>query len=65
MAFVLSVVVARLLGRESFGRFGIIGGTIATFTVVATMGMGIAATKLVAQNRAKDPARAGRSLTTR
>ena len=64
MAFILSVVVARLLGRESFGRFGIIGGTIATFTVVATMGMGIAATKLVAQNRAKDPARAGRSLTS-
>jgi O-antigen/teichoic acid export membrane protein len=64
MGFVMSVVVARLLGSESFGRFGIISGTLATFTVVATMGMGVAATKLVAQNRSKDPDCAGRSLVS-
>lgn len=64
MAFVMSVVVVRLLGNESFGRFGIISGTIAMFAVVGTLGMGVAATKLVAQNRGKDPARAGRSLTS-
>lgn len=64
MAFVLSVVVARLLGRDGLGRFGIISGTISAFTVVATMGMGVAATKLVAQHRSKDPARAGRALVS-
>jgi len=64
MAFVMSVVVVRLLGNESFGRFGIISGTIATFSVVGTLGMGVASTKLVAQNRTSDPARAGRTLAS-
>lgn len=64
MAFVMSVVVVRLLGNESFGRFGIISGTVATFAVVGTLGLGVAATKLVAQNRSKDPALAGRSLAS-
>ncbi len=64
ISFVMTVVVARLLGRDIFGRFGIISGTIASFAVVGTLGMGVAATKLVAQNRTKDPERAGRSLAT-
>lgn len=62
MAFVMSVVVVRLLGSDAFGRFGIISGTITTFSVVGTLGMGVAATKLVAQSRGKDPAGAGRAL---
>lgn len=64
IGFVMSIVVVRLLGNESFGRFGIISGTVAMFAVVGTLGMGVASTKLVAQNRSKDPARAGRSLAT-
>jgi O-antigen/teichoic acid export membrane protein len=64
MAFVMSVVVVRALGDESFGRFGIVSGTLTTFSVIATLGMGVAATKLVAQNRISDPVRAGRSLAS-
>jgi O-antigen/teichoic acid export membrane protein len=64
VSFAMTVVVARLLGSEIFGRFGIINGTVSTFAVVGTLGMGVASTKLVAQNRTQDPARAGRFMTT-
>jgi len=57
-----SVFVARLLGKEGFGEFGIIRGTIETFGIFAGFGLGLTAMKHVAEFRRQDPCRAGRIL---
>jgi O-antigen/teichoic acid export membrane protein len=57
-----SVVVARLLGKEGFGQYGIIQSTAGMFETFAGFGLGLTATKFVAQWRYSDPARAGRIL---
>lgn len=57
-----SVVAGRMLGRESFGELGIIQNTANTFSVFAGFGLGLAATKHVAEFRKADPARAGRAM---
>lgn len=60
--FILNVVVARLLGREGFGQFGMVQTTIATIAGIAQLAMGFTATKFVAEFRSSDPGRAGRII---
>ena len=55
-----SVVTARLLGREQFGEYGMIQSTVGVFGILAGMGLGLTATRYVAEFRESDPARAGR-----
>ena len=57
-----SVVAARLLGLEQFGAFSIIRSTVIMMTGVAAMGIGVAATKYVAELRNTDTARLGKIL---
>jgi O-antigen/teichoic acid export membrane protein len=57
-----SVLAARLLGREQFGRYGMIQGTIGMLGTFAGMGLGVTTTKYVAEFRARDPERAGRII---
>jgi O-antigen/teichoic acid export membrane protein len=57
-----SVVCARILGRTQFGELGMIQSTVGMFGVLAGLGLGLTATKYVAQFRNSDPARAGRIL---
>jgi len=66
LGLVASVITARLLGREDFGALGIIQSTVGMFGVFAGMGLGLTATKYVAELRTRDPNRAGRiiGLTT-
>ncbi|MFA4987197.1 MAG: oligosaccharide flippase family protein, partial [Candidatus Brocadiia bacterium] len=59
IAFISSVMVARMLGAEGFGEFGIVQSTVFMFGVFAGFGMGLTATKFVAQYRTTDPSRAG------
>lgn len=54
--------VARFLAQAQFGEYGIIVSTAAMFQVLAGVGMGMTATKHVAQYRADDPVRAGRII---
>ena len=62
-ALVLSgIVAARLLGKEAFGALGILQNTILMFGIFAGFGIGITATKYIAEYRIKDPDRAGRIL---
>jgi O-antigen/teichoic acid export membrane protein len=51
-----------MLGKAGFGELGIIQNTVNTFQVFAVFGLGITATKFIAQLRTQDPARAGRIL---
>jgi O-antigen/teichoic acid export membrane protein len=57
-----SVISARLLGREQFGEYGIIQSMVGMLGVFAGLGLGVTATKYVAQFRRLDPERAGRII---
>lgn len=57
-----SILVARLLGKTGFGELGIIQSTVGMFGAIAGFGLGLTATKHVAEFRQKDPAKAGRIL---
>ena len=57
-----SVVTARLLGRERFGEYGMIQSTVGMLGILAGLGLGVTATKYVAELRTRDPARAGRII---
>lgn len=57
-----SVLVARILGRDGFGGYGIVYGTVRMFGVFADLAPGSTATRYVADLRKRDPVRAGRVL---
>ena len=62
LALAASVVVARLLGKVGFGELGMIRSTVGMFGVFAGLGLGLTATKHVAEFRENDPERAGRII---
>ncbi len=56
------VLLARILGQLRYGEFGVIQSTVNMFTVLAGLGLGLTATKYVAEFRRTDPQRAGRVI---
>lgn len=56
------VVTARILGKTDFGKLGMIQSTVGMFAGFATFGMGLTATKYVAELRKTDPLRAGKMI---
>lgn len=60
--FLAAIVLARILGKEGFGEFGMIQSTLLTLTSIAQVSTGLTATKYVAEFRDADKARAGRVL---
>ena len=52
--------VARFVGKEDFGRIGVIQSTVGLFGVFAGFGLGAAGVKYVAEYKNNDPIRAGR-----
>ena len=61
-ALLSAVLVARMLGKATYGQLGIMQSTIGMFGALAGFGMGTAASKFVAEFRHTDPARAGRVI---
>ena len=59
---VSSIAAARFLGKTAFGEFAMIQSTAGMFTVFAGFGLGLAATKHVAELRKTDTAKLGRIL---
>jgi O-antigen/teichoic acid export membrane protein len=57
-----SIVTGRFLGPEGFGKYGIIQSTVGMLGVFAGLGLGVTATKYVAEFRRRDPERAGRII---
>jgi len=57
-----SVVTARCLGAGDFGKLAIVIATVNVFAVIGSAGLGLAATKHVAQFRESDPQRTGRVI---
>lgn len=62
VALLGSVVIARVLGREAYGAFGLISNTSAMFQTFAGLGLGIAVTKLVAEHRSASVDRTGETI---
>lgn len=60
LTFASTVLVARILGRDTFGQLNIINGLIATIGTFAGLGLGLTATKYVAEFRTSDKIRAAR-----
>ncbi len=56
------IIVARLLGKTVFGELGMIQTTVGMFGIFAGFGLGMTATKYVAEFRQSDPVRAGRII---
>ncbi len=50
-----SFPIARILGRQQYGEFGVIQSTVGTVGVFASLGLGLTMTKHIAEWRAKDP----------
>jgi len=57
-----TVLVARMLGKTVYGELGMIQSTVGMFGVFAGFGLGLTATKYVAEFRRSDPDRAGRII---
>src|SRR5262245_21469308 len=57
-----SLVVARYLGAASLGVFGLLQQTVAAFTAVGALGLGVTANRFIARNRNIDPLRAAAVL---
>ncbi len=57
-----SIACARFLGKSGFGELGMIQSTVGTFGLFAGLGLGLTATKYVAEFRDRDPAKVGRIL---
>lgn len=62
LALLAWIVLARFLGKEGFGEMAVIQTTVGMFGVFAGFGLGMVATKHVAEFRRSDPARAGRII---
>lgn len=54
LALVSSIIIARFLGANGYGEFGVIQSTIGMFGMFAGLGLGMTATKYIAQFRDSD-----------
>jgi len=62
LTLISSFFVARMLGRNGFGEWGIVQSTVAMVGLLSGFGLGLTATKYVAESRSQDPSRAGRII---
>lgn len=56
--------IAKILGPESYGEYNVIQTTIGMFGTVSGLGMGLAATKLIAEFRGRDNAKVSKIIST-
>ncbi len=59
LTFSASILIARLLGKTTFGEYGMITNTLGMLGVFAGLGLGLTTTKYVAELKLKDPEQAG------
>lgn len=57
-----SILVARIISKVGMGQLGIVQSTVGMFSVFAGLGLGLAATKHVAEHRATNPALIGETI---
>lgn len=59
LTIITSIILARLLGKEGFGELAIIQNTVGTFGVISGFGLGITATRYVAEYKGTNSQKAG------
>lgn len=59
LLFVGLVLVARILSRDAYGEFGLVRSTLNMFAAFGGMGLGLTATRYVAEHRVGNPRLAG------
>lgn len=59
---IAAIITARLLGTTGYGQLGIINSSITLFSTFAGLGLGITATRYIAQFHQTDPERTGRII---
>lgn len=57
-----SIIIARILGKNAFGEYGVIQSTIGMFGLLAGFGLGQTATKYIAEFRYSDIHKTGRII---
>lgn len=62
LALVAALLVARIVGKASYGELGVVQSTIGMFGTLAGFGMGTTAAKFVAEFRNTDPVKAGKII---
>jgi len=62
--FISIAWIAKLLGPEIFGEYNVVQTTVGMFGTVSGLGLGLAATKLIAEWRIKDTKRVGNIIGT-
>lgn len=60
LLFITWIIMARILGKELYGEYGLIRNTILMFATFAGFGMGITGMKFIAENYENDRNKAGR-----
>ena len=59
---IATIIAARLLGTFGYGQLGMINSSVILFSTFAGLGLGITATKYIAQYHNSDPERTGRIM---
>lgn len=62
ITIILSFVLARILGKEGFGEYGIINNTAVMISSFAGLGIGSTVTRYVASLKVREPKRAGKII---
>jgi O-antigen/teichoic acid export membrane protein len=57
-----SIIVARILGKTTYGELGMIRSTVTMFTVFAGFGLGLTATKYIAEFRETNKVKTGKII---
>jgi len=61
-AFGASLLCAQMLGKSGFGELSMVRNTISTIGIFAGLGLGLTATKYIAEHREKNPERTTRII---
>lgn len=62
ITILFSFVLARILGKEGFGEYGIINSTAAMISGFTGLGIGVTVTRYVASLKVREPERAGKII---
>lgn len=64
ISLLTNIVIARLLGIEDFGAYGILNSTLETFSLFGGLALGFTMIKYTAEYRVRDPVKAGQLLSS-
>lgn len=55
LSMIAMIIIARILGKNDFGEYGIIKSTLISIGILSSFGLGYTATKFIAQHRINQP----------